>query len=145
MQKNAEKAIEGAAEEILKEFQQKYIWGMAYISSPKQYERTGELSEAFHFSDLKVEATRLSTELFYDVSKMKTFDPVKFIHGSKYSSPSDIRNNLPAILEGKRSSLWLSVDRNGKFWESFIQEAFQGGLLNRIMSKHFLSNGFRKS
>ncbi len=140
----AGKAIEEAAEEILKIFQDKYIWGMAYIDNPKQYERTGELSEAFHFSELKRESMRLSMELFYDVTKMKTFDMDRFIHGSKYSSPTDIRNNLPVILEGKQSSLWLSVSREGKFWQEFIKEAFQGGMLDKILMKHLTANGFVK-
>lgn len=81
-------------------------------------------------------------ELWYDPTKLKTFDPDRFIHGSKYSSPNDIRDNLPAILEGKQSSLWLSVPRKGKFWEEFIQEMFSKGELDKILTKHFSKRGF---
>jgi hypothetical protein len=149
MEERAGKAIEKSAEEILRLFRKDYILKFAYIKSPKKYGRTMEFYNAWLFSRLKKEATRLSTELFYNADTVKSFfpdadAPDKYIHGSKYSSPNFVGANLPAILEGKQSGLWLSVNRDVKFWERFIQDMFSGGQLGRILEKHFLSEGFKK-
>lgn len=144
MEKLAGEALEDASEEVLSIFKNKYIMGYAYIENAKQYSRTFEFREAWDFTALKKQANTLFKELWYNPSEMKTFDPDRFIHGSKYSSPPDVRDNLPAILEGKRSSLWLSVDRKGKFWQEFLKGMFDSGELNRIMTKHFSKRGFVK-
>ena len=142
MEKLAGEALEDASEEVLEIFKRDYIMGYAYIDNPKEYRRTFEFKEAWDFTALKKQANTILKELWYDPTKLKTFDPDRFIHGSKYSSPNDIRDNLPAILEGKRSSLWLSVPRKGKFWEEFIQEMFSKGELDKILTKHFSKRGF---
>ncbi len=142
MEKLAGEALEDASDEVLEIFKRNYIMGYAYIDNPKQYERTFEFKEAWDFTALKKQANTILKELWYDPTKLKTFDPDRFIHGSKYSSPNDIRDNLPAILEGKQSSLWLSVPRKGKFWEEFIQEMFSKGELDKILTKHFSKRGF---
>jgi len=144
MEKLAAEALDDASDEILKIFKDKYIMGYAYIDSPKKYLRTFEFREAWDFTALKKQANTLFKELWYNPSEMKTFDPDRYIHGSKFSSPPDVRDNLPAILEGKRSSLWLSVDRKGKFWQEFLKGMFDSGELNRIMTKHFSKRGFVK-
>ncbi len=142
MEKLATEALKEASEEVIEIFKTKYIMGYAYIENPKQYRRTFEFREAWEFTDLKKQANYILTELWYNSSKLKTFDPENFIHGSKYSSPQDVRDNLPAILEGKRSSLWLSVDRKGKFWKEFIKAMFDSGELDKILTKHFSKRGF---
>jgi len=142
MEKLAGEALEDASDEVLEIFKRDYIMGYAYIDNPKEYRRTFEFKEAWNFTDLKKQANTILKELWYDPAKLKTFDPDRFIHGSKYSSPNDIRDNLPAILEGKQSSLWLSVPRKGKFWEEFIQEMFSKGELDKILTKHFSKRGF---
>lgn len=144
MKEKAEKAIGEAAKEVLKVFKNEYVIKFAYIENPKQYSRTLEFLNAWDFSDVKAELTKVSTELFYNPDLLKTFDPDNFIHGSHYSSPPDIRDNLPAILEGKQSRLWLSVPRNVKFFEKFLKDMFDGGQLEKILTKHFLNNGFKR-
>lgn len=142
MEKLAGEALEDASDEVLEIFKRDYIMGYAYIDDPQQYERTFEFKESWIFTDLKKQANVLLKELWYNPEKMKTFDPDRFIHGSKYSTPNDVRDNLPAILEGKQSSLWLSVSRKGKFWDEFIQEMFSRGELDKILTKHFSKKGF---
>jgi len=144
MEKLAGEALEDASDEILEIFKRDYVMGYAYIDNPQQYERTFEFKEAWNFTDLKKQVNTLLKELWYNPAEMKTFDPDRFIHGSKYSSPNDIRDNLPAILEGKQSSLWLSVPRKGKFWEEFMKEMFSKGELDKILTKHFSKRGFVK-
>lgn len=144
MEKLAGEALEDASEEVLEIFKRDYIMGYAYIDNPQQYSRTFEFKNAWNFTDLKKQVNTLLKELWYNPAELKTFDPDNFVHGSKYSSPSDIRDNLPSILEGKQSSLWLSVPRKGKFWEEFINEMFSKGELDRILTKHFSKRGFVK-
>jgi hypothetical protein len=144
MEKLATEALEKVVEDVLEIFKRDYIMGMAYIKNPKEYTRTFEFSEAWDFTPIKSSLLSLVTELWYDPSKMRTFDPDRFIHGSKYSSPPDVRDNLPAILEGKRSSLWISVDREKQFWQEFMVEMFSNGKLDSIISKRFREKGFEK-
>lgn len=142
LEKLAGEALNDASDEVLEVFKNNYIMGYAYIDNPREYERTFEFKESWEFKDLKKEANSLLKELWYNPNNMKTFNPDKFIHGSRYSKPNDIRDNLPSILEGKRSSLWLSVDRKGKFWEEFIKKMFDSGELEKILTKHFSKRGF---
>lgn len=142
MEKLAREALENASKDILDIFQKEYLMGYAYIDSPKQYSRTLEFYRAWSFTDIKKSLNSLLTELWYNPDEMKTFDPDRYIHGSKYSTPPDSRDNLPAILEGKRSSLWLSVERKGKFFQEFLNEMFGRGELERILTKRFSEKGF---
>src|SRR6185369_3959194 len=120
LEKEAEEALENISEVVLKIFKDKYIWKYAYIKKPKMYDRTNEFADAWEFSELKKQVKTISKYLWYNPDNVKTFDPDNFIHGSIYSSPNDVRDNLPAILEGKQSSLWLSVSREEKFFQKFL-------------------------
>ncbi len=142
MKSKTKAAIEGATEEILQIFKESYLKEFAYVDTPKQYERTYEFLNAWEFSEILERTTTLVTQLAYHPEKMSTFNPHKFQHGSKYSKPNDIREILPAILEGKQSSLWISVSRPVKFWDRFISDMVKGGKLDTILSKHFKQNGF---
>jgi len=144
LEKKATKALKAVTKEVLEIFKKDYIDKFAYIKSPKQYQRTYEFRESWDFTEIKKNLTTLSTELWYDSSKMKTFDPERFIHGSRYSSPNDVRETLPEILESKQSSLWISVSRTIKFWDWFVRAMIQGGQLEKIMTKHFTSQGFKR-
>jgi len=144
MERLAREALEKVVEDVLEIFKRDYIMGIAYIKNPKEYTRTMEFAEAWDFTPIKSNVLSLVTELWYDPSKMKTFDPDRFIHGSKYSSPPDVRDNLPAILEGKRSSLWISVDREKQFWQEFMVEMFGNGTLDSIITRRFKEKGFEK-
>ena len=137
-------AINDTADEVLDLFLKDYIEKFAYIDNPKMYDRTMEFKNSWEFSDLKKSAMSISRELWFNDSKMTTFDTSKFIHGSIYSTPRDVRSNLPSILEGKRSKLWISVERRVKFWEKFISDMFSGGKLEQILNKHFSKRGFVK-
>jgi len=150
MRERTNLALTKASKEVLEIFKEKYIMEFAYIDDPKKYERTWEFKNAWTFTDVKEETLRLLTELWYDSSKIKTFDleadaPYKYIHGSQYSTPNYVGANLPAVLEGKKSKLWLSVNRNVNFWEKFIEDMFSGGELDRILTKHFLAAGFART
>ena len=140
----AEEALSRVSYEVYKIFIDEYILGMAYISNPQQYQRTWEFMEAWDFTDIKRTINSVVTELWYDPSKMRTFNPEKFQHGSKYSSPPDIRDNLPSILEGRRSRLWISVDREKKFWQEFEKTFITSGRLSALMDKHMKPLGFIK-
>jgi len=146
MEQATKKAIQGASNEILELFQEEYLKKIAYISNPKMYQRTNEFFESWNFTDVKKLLNIISTELWYNPSKLVTFDSDNFIHGSKYSSPPDVRDNLEKILNksGYSSSLWLSVKRSAPYWDTFIYDMFSGGQLDKIVSKHFVANGFTR-
>ena len=144
LEKKVGEILEKIAKDVLEIFKEKYIWKYAYIKSPKMYDRTNEFSDAWNFTKLKKTATKLSKELWYDPSYIKTFDIDKFQHGSKYSTPNFVGSNLPAILESKQSSLWLSVSREEKFFQKFLKDMLDGGQLEKIITRHFVSGGFRK-
>lgn len=145
LRKLAEEALDATAVEVLDIFLKKYIWKFAYIKNPKMYQRTKEFADAWEFKDLRVSAKVIAKELWYNPDKVPTFAPKRFIHGSKYSSPTDIRKNLPAILEGKQSSLWISVNRKNKFWQVFISDMTSRGELHRIIFKNFSAKGFKRA
>ena len=148
MQKLAEEALEGITKEVLNIFKQKYIKGIVFDShgANKVYRRTGQFESAWNFSQIKKLINVISTELWYDSSKLTTFEPESFVHGSRYSTPPDVRDNLQDILNksGLSSSLWLSVKRSQPYWTTFLNDMFNGGELNRIVTKHFKSKGFVK-
>ena len=144
LEKKVGQILEKIANEVLDIFKEKYIWKYAYIKNPKMYDRTNEFASAWNFTKLKKTAMTLSKELWYDPSYIKTFDIDKFQHGSKYSTPNFAGANLPAVLEGTRSSLWLSVTREEKFFQKFLEDMLDGGQLEKIITRHFVSGGFRK-
>lgn len=135
-------AIESATKEILDIFKESYLKEFAYIDTPEKYERTYEFLNAWEFSEIMERTKSIVTELAFHPENMHTFNPAKFIHGSKYSNPEDIRDILPEILEGKQSRLWISVSRPVKFWQRFISDMVKGGELEKILSRHFKQNGF---
>lgn len=145
MEKLAGEAIERSAEEILNIFINNYVLKYAYIKSPQEYERTNEFARSWEWTPLKKEFVRISKEMFYDYEKnMPTFNMKKFQHGSKYSSPEDVRNNLMEILNTREASrLWLSVTREEPYWDKFISDMF-GGMLEKIITKNFKKVGFTK-
>lgn len=142
----SEKALRAVTEDVLQRFRKDYIRRYVYEShSPnKVYKPTFEFELAWDWTQMIRTVKSISTELWYDSNKVQTFDPKRFIHGSKYSSPNDVRDNLPSILEGKRSSLWVSVSRPVKFWQQFISFMIQGGAMNKIVEKHFVAAGFTR-
>jgi hypothetical protein len=141
---SAEEALELITQEVIRIFRNDYILKYAYIDNPAEYERTNEFYDAWDWSEIKRGLKSLATELWYNPEKIQTFDAERFIHGSVYSTPNFVGANLPAILEGKQSSLWLSVPRPVKFWEKFIEDMLDNGQLEKIISKHFLSKGFTR-
>lgn len=147
LEKEIEKAFEGITDEVMSLFKRDYIRKLVYEShgkNAKYYNGTRsptyQFMDSWVWSNIKKQANTLVRELYYNPDNMD-FDMPTFLHGSRYSKPNDIRNNLPAILEGKQSSLWLSVSRPQKFWEVFISDMFSGGKLENIIIKHFKSLG----
>jgi hypothetical protein len=150
MEKLVIEALSDATEEILDLFKKSYLKRYVYDSHGKNVsyhdgsgKPTYEFLESWEWSQIKKATNSLVTELGYHPEKM-SFDMDTFLHGSRYSSPNDVRENFPAVLEGKQSSLWLSVNRPIKFWQQFIADLFSGGKLDQIITKHFVSRGFQK-
>jgi hypothetical protein len=142
--------MQDATEEILAIFQRDYVRKFVYGSHGKNVsyhdgsgKPTMEFYNSWEWTQIRKLTDSLVTELWYNPANM-SFDMDTFLHGSRYSSPNDIGENLPAILEGKQSSLWLSVNRPIKFWQQFIADLFSGGKLDQIITKHFVSRGFQK-
>lgn len=140
----AEEALDQTTQEVIKIFRNDYLLKYAYIDNPVEYQRTLEFYNAWKWSEVKKDLLSLTTELYYNADDVKTFDAERFIHGSKYSNPNFVGDNLPAILEGKQSSLWISVYRPIKFWEKFIQDMLDNGGLEKILTKHFSEKGFTR-
>ena len=150
MEEAAREALEAVTEEVLRLFKSAYIRKYVYGSHGKNIvyydgsrKPTYEFEDAWVWTEIKKQLKSLVTTMWYDPSNMK-FHMNTFLHGSKYSTPPDVRDNLPAILEGKQSSLWLSVYRPIKFYEKFIEDMFDKGELEKIIIKHFEANGFKK-
>ena len=147
MSRLAEEALRAISKDVLQIFQNEYLEKEVYGShgENKQYIRTNQFFEAWEFSEIKKQLNSLSTELWYNPSNM-SFNPDTYTHGSKYSSPPDVRDNLMRILDkaGYSSSLWLSVSRPVAYWQSFIQDMFSGGQLEKIVTKHFRAKGFTR-
>ena len=150
MEDAARNALDGITNEVLGLFQEQYVRKYVYDSHGENAmyhagtkTATNEFLEAWQFDNIKKTLNTLSTELWYNPGKLH-FDMDTFLHGSLYSTPPDIRASMPQILEGKQSSLWISVNRPVKFFEQFISDMFSGGQLEKIITKHFLNNGFTK-
>ncbi len=140
----AEEALLETTEEVLKIFQNDYLLKYAYIDNPQIYERTNEFFDSWNWSEVKKTINSISMELWYNPDMIKTFNPEKFQHGSIYSNPNFVGDNLPSILEGKQSSLWLSVHRPVKFFERFLEDMIDNGQLEKIVTRRFTAKGFSK-
>lgn len=143
-------ALQAITKEVLGIFIDEYIVKLVYQSHGGNVvyhngtkDPTFQFLEAWDWTPIKKAINTISTELWFNPANMD-FDMDTFLHGSKYSSPVDVRDNLPAILEGRKSRLWLSVYRPERFWQKFIEDMFNGGKLESIITKHFVANGFVK-
>lgn len=141
------RAIENTTKEVLGIFQKKFIMKYAYYNSGKNeryFDETGEPTweffQAWNWTPVEKKINRIVSELWYNPAGVEHIRS-KFKHGSKYSRPEDVSENMPAILEGKQSSLWLSVPRRGKFWELFITEMIDNNKLGNILKKELKSQG----
>jgi hypothetical protein len=152
VEKLATEALEAASEEILEIFKRKYVEKYIYNSHGKNsiyHAGSGkpsyEFRDAWRFTELRKQLNIISTELWYNPGRLE-FDMDTFKHGSLYSTPPDSRASLMDILNksGYSSSLWLSVSRSVPYWDKFLEDAFSGGLLNKVITKHFTSRGFVK-
>lgn len=150
LESQARLALESATEELLDLFKTEYIQKYVYDGhSPNEMyhggsgKPTGEFMEAWQWTELKKVTNKLITEMWYDPSKLQ-YDMGTFKHGSKYSTPKDVRKTLMDILnkDGYSSSLWLSVNRPVAYWEQFISDMFASGKLNEIIGKHLILKGF---
>lgn len=155
IEQQARKAIEAATEEVLDIFKEKYIQKMVYDSHKVNaryhddtMEPTGQFKRAWMWTAISKVLNTLSTEMFYDPTLLR-HDSSTFLHGSKYRKrgsiwSEDARETLMDILnkEGRSSSLWLSVSRPEAYFDRFIEDMFDNGELNRILTKHFTAHGF---
>lgn len=142
--------LKNATQRTLDLFKEEYVKRIVYDSHDpnKFYERTWEFYKSWEWTDIKRQANSFVTEMFYNYqSNMPTFNREKFIHGSKWSRPNDVRDNLMHILnkKGRSSSSFLSVYRPAAYWDAFIGGMFQGGQLKKIMDEEFLRAGFKKA
>lgn len=140
-------AIEKTTTKVLDIFQKKFIIEYAYYNRGKNkryFDETGEPTwefyRAWNWTPVQKKIGRIVSELWYNPSGVEHVRD-KFKHGSKYSTPEDVTDNMPAILEGKQSSLWMSVPRRGKFWELFITEMIDNNKLKNILSAELKSVG----
>ena len=152
MRQKAVKALEKITKEVIEIFKKDYVMAMVYNShlpNVKYYNNTRmptyEFLDAWDWSQIKDEVTRLSTEMWFDSNKLG-FNSNAFLHGSRYSTPEDVRENLMDILNkrGYSSSLWISVKRPKAYWDEFIKAMFNKGDLEKIITKHFISEGFTR-
>ena len=150
IENQARKAIEEATEEVLDLFKEKYVQAMVYDSHEpnkdyynKSKTPTGEFKEAWLWTDIKKSANRLITTFFYNPSLL-SHDAPTFLHGSTFGSPTDAREDLAAILNktGPSSSHWISVIRPQAYFDEFIQDMFDNGDLEKILTKYFVKYGF---
>ena len=151
----ATKALNGITKEVIDIFKEEYIMKMIYeqhMPNVKYHADTRtptyEFKNAWDWTPIKDDVTKLSTMLWYNPDKLN-FNNETFLHGSVYSTPEDVRASLMIILDkrGRSSSLWLSSTANRKkaYWQEFIKTMFDNGGLTKIVTRHFLANGFIKS
>jgi hypothetical protein len=105
------------------------------------YEPTNEFMNAFHWDDLKINLNNFSRTLFYDPSTMATYNPDRFIHGSNIGKWGDERPYLEEVLnvEGYVSSLHWKLSH--PYWDIFISQVMDGGLLDQWFKIEFASAG----
>ena len=150
MEEKAKIALENVTDEVLELFKRDYVDKYVYNSHGvnQTYHNgsgkpTGEFREAWEWEDVKKVTNSLVTTMWYNPQNL-SFDSESFLHGSKYSSPTDVRNTLMDILNksGYSSSLWLSVSRSVAYWDEFISDMFGSSKLDSIIKKHFVKQGF---
>lgn len=146
--------LEATADEVLEIFKRDYITKYVYESHMpnvkyhnKTRKPTYEFRDAWDWTEIKKTLMTLSREMWFDPSKL-SFDESTFLHGSRYSTPEDVRENLMDILNktGRSSRLWLSSTaiRPIAYWNKFLDDFISGGQLERILSKHFALRGIRR-
>lgn len=135
-------AIEKATKRILKIFQTEYIMGYAYRKRGlgSVYKPTWQFYKAWDWTPIKKEISRIVTELWYDSSGVE-YDEDTYSHGSPFSTPNDVSNIMPEILEGKRSRIYFSVEKKGDFWDLFIRAMFDKGEIKKILKEELLAVG----
>ena len=147
IEKLAEEALEKIADRVLTEFQRDYIAKYVYIDSPKMYQRTFDFLRAWDWTPVKKEIMTLSKTMWYNPGKVSP-DIDKYQHGSIYSRPEIVISSLMDILnkQGRSSSLWLSngVNRKEAYFDKFIEDFFDGGRLEKIITQEFSKRGFKK-
>jgi hypothetical protein len=151
LEKIAEEAIEATADEVLEIFRRDYILKYVYESHmPNQVyhnktrKATFEFRDAWEWTMLKKVANTLMKELWYNPATLG-HDITTYLHGSKYSSPEDVRENLMDILNktGRSSRLWLSSTavRPVAYWDKFLSDMVDSGKLKTILDKQFSNRG----
>lgn len=161
MKEAVRKALDGVTKDVLQIFREEYIMKMVYeehIPNSRYYNNsrtpTYEFKDAWDWSAIREDVKELSTQLWYDGSTL-SFDEIgddwrndTYLHGSRYSTPPDVRMHLMDILnkKGRSSSLWLSSTavRKRAYWTEFIKDMITRGELEKIVTKHFVANGFIK-
>lgn len=150
MEEKAKIALENVTSEVLELFKTQYVDKYVYNSHGANQvyhggsaKPTGQFREAWEWEDIKKVTNTLVTAMWYNPKNL-SFDSDTFLHGSKYSSPTDVRNTLMDILNtsGYSSSLWLSVSRSNAYWDEFITDMFSSSKLSNIIKKHFVKQGF---
>lgn len=154
VEKAVEEALEAITAEVLVIFKRDYVMKYVYEShmpNVKYHNNTRkptyEFLEAWDWTALRKKVNSISKELWFDSSKLSHDEP-SYLHGSKYSTPEDVRDKLMDILNkaGRSSSLWLSSTaiRPVAYWDKFLDDFIDGGEMDRIITKHFASKGFVK-
>ena len=147
MEKLVDEALEDASDEVIEIFKKDYILKYVYIDNPKMYQRTNDFLNAWNWTPIKKEINKISKEMWYNPGMMSSNIDL-YQHGSVYSRPPVVIASLMEILDkaGRSSSLWLSngVDRKEPYWKKFIEDMFKGGMLDKILAKHFSKRGFVK-
>lgn len=147
VESKAQIAIGKATKRILEDFKKEFIDRIVYNSHGRNafYKPTNEFRDAWEWTEISMKANMLVTELYYNPSGM-SFNAERFIHGSSWSKPPDVRDNLMDILNkrGLSSSANLSVSRPAAYWDIFIWSLFRGGMLSKILNEELKAVGFTK-
>lgn len=150
MEQKASEALERVAKRVIDIFKKDYILKYVYTDNPKQYTATFDFLNAWNWTPLKKEITKISKEMWYNPDLMFHSDisDGKYQHGSKYGSPPLAIKELMEILDktGRSSSLFLSngVNRKGAYFKEFENDMFGGGMLEKIITEEFSKVGFVK-
>lgn len=150
----ASEILEETADEVIEIFKRDYIMRYVYEShmpNVKYHNNTRkptyEFRDSWDWTAIKKTLKTISKELWFDPSKL-SFDESTFLHGSKYSTPEDVRENLMDILNktGRSSRLWLSSTaiRPVAYWNKFLEDFISGGQLDRILTKNFSLRGIKR-
>lgn len=153
MERLVRQAVDDITKEVLDLFKRQYVRRYVYDShgANKKYHAgsrkpTYQFEKAWEWTELRKQVNILATEMWFNWETLN-YNESTFLHGSKYSSPNDVRENLMDILnkKGYSSSLWLSVSRDVPYWDKFIEDMFARRQLEKIVEKHFVAKGFSKA